>query len=46
MGRTYDTDLTRLRAGTDGFATFIDTKASRSVTPTAAQPDACSGAQA
>jgi len=46
MGGTYDTDLTRLRAGADGLATFIDTNASRSVTPTAAHPDACSGAQA
>ena len=46
MGRIYGTDLTRLRVGTDGFASFIDTKASRSVTPTAAHPDACSGAQA
>jgi len=46
MGGTYDTDLTRLRAGTDGFASFIDTKASRSVTLTAAHPDACSGVQA
>jgi len=46
MRKTCDSDLIRLRTGADGFATFIDTEASHSVTRIAAHRDACSETQA